>query len=134
MMRLLRFAFPLGVRSVFSCGVLSAVVLLAVGCARTPASPPDPLSPGDREIEGVVTAVDLSPMAYDGDGVVTVQVRPGARVIVRIPARQGLCAASFEGVNELAVGDRVAVRGALVEDDEGGIRPCLGETHYVRRR
>jgi len=114
--------------------LLFAAVLLAAGCARTPASSPDPLAPGDREIEGVVTAVDLSPMAYDGDGVVTVQAGPGDPVLVRIPARQGLCAASFEGLDGLQVGDRVAVRGAAGEDGQDGVRPCLGETHYIRRR
>ena len=110
---------------------LPFLVLLAAGCAP-PASPPAGAPPGDRTVTGTVTAVDLAPMAYDGDARVDVETADGARVHVLLPAREALCPASYDDVFGVAVGDRVEARGAVGEG--GAVRPCTSADHFFRRR
>ncbi len=109
------------------------LALAAAGCVRTPAATSTSVAAGDRAFDGVVTEIDLTPMQYDADGRVYVQAESGRPVLVRIPARQGLCAATFVGIDALAVGDRVSVQGSVV-DEGGAVRPCQSASHHVRRR
>lgn len=98
-------------------------VLLA-GCAG--------LAPGDGPtVSGEVTAVDLSPMAYDGNATLDVRTAAGETVRVEIPARTNLCQADLTGYGDLRVGDRVAVRGA--RQASGAVTPCTEPDHYLRR-
>ena len=108
------------------------VLLLAVGCATT--SAPDlVLETGSTTaLSGTVVSVNLEPMAYDGDGVITIETEEGATARVFVAARMNLCAAEGLGlVGDLATGDRVEVQGRVM----GGtnIRPCEGDEHYLRR-
>lgn len=111
------------------------VAFLAAGCAP-PASPPADAPPDappvDRTVTGTVTAVDLAPMAYDGDARVDVETADGARVRVLLPAREALCPASYDDVFGVAVGERVEARGTVVEG--GDVRPCTNADHFFRRR
>src|SRR5690606_4581306 len=110
-------------------------LLVLAGCVTStpsPSSTPPPAATGeDRTIAGTVAAVDLDPMAYDADGVVTVQT-DGGEVRVLLPARYGLCAATYDDWSGLAVGDQVEVRGAV--DTRGAVRPCESAEHYFRIR
>ncbi|MDX1421252.1 MAG: hypothetical protein R3181_14900 [Rubricoccaceae bacterium] len=117
---------------------LLALLVLA-GCMTTASPeappPPDGAPPADavsedRTVSGTVTALDFSPMAYDADGVVTVETDEGETVDVQLPARYGLCAASYDDWAELAVGDRVEARGAVTM--RGAVRPCEREDHRFR--
>ena len=100
--------------------------------AEAPLPEPPPETDDERAVEGAVTAVDFDPMSYDGDGIVTLRTDAGAEVVVRLPARYGLCDAAFDDWAGLAVGDRIAVRGAV--EAEGAVRPCASAAHYFRRR
>ncbi|WP_412061838.1 hypothetical protein [Rubrivirga sp. IMCC45206] len=100
--------------------------LLLAACAGTGDAPPA----ADGTLTGRVVAVDLSPMAYDGNALVTVAPDGGgADVVVHIPARQNLCAATIEDLDAVAPGDRVEVRG---EAGEGTVTPCTGADHVFR--
>ncbi|WP_420456050.1 hypothetical protein [Rubrivirga sp.] len=103
--------------------------LLLAGCTGTAEAPP--AGPAvDRTVTGRVVAVDLSPMAYDGDALVDVQPDSGgAPVKVHVPARQNLCVASIDALDAVVPGDRVEVRGA---GGEGIVTPCEGEDHVFR--
>lgn len=82
-------------------------------------------------VAGEVTAVDLSPMAYDGNATVDVRTAAGETVRVAVPARTNLCQAQGLGtLGEIAVGDRVEVQGE--RSAEGVVTPCLEATHYLR--
>ena len=109
-------------------------LLLIAGCvASQPSTPSPPDSPeADRTVTGTVAALDLDPMAYDADGIVTVETNEGAAVRVLVPARRNLCDADLSGFDGLTVGNAVAVRGAVTEG--GGVRPCESPDHYLRRR
>lgn len=86
---------------------------------------------GQGELTGVVTQIDLAPMAFDGDALIEVQTERGASRTVRIPARERQCEAPTQAiVDVLAVGDRVEVRGALGAD--GDVTPCAAPSHYIR--
>lgn len=117
------------------------LLLVLAGCVAS--EPPSPSTPStappvsavgeDRTVEGTVAEVDLEPMTYDGDGIVTVEADDGAVVRVLLPARFGICAATYDNnLFSVEVGDPIAVRGAVTED--GAVRPCERDTHYVRTR
>lgn len=85
----------------------------------------------DGLLIGTVTSVDLSPMAYDGDAVLVIDV-DGSPVEVRVPARINLCPAQDRiELAELSVGDRVEVRGSREAD--GAVRPCSEADHLLRK-
>lgn len=82
-------------------------------------------------VSGEVTAVDLAPMAYDGNATLDVRTATGETVRVAVPARTNLCQAQGLGVlGEIAVGDRVEVQGE--RSTEGTVTPCTAATHYLR--
>ena len=109
---------------------IALFALLLAGCTTAePLSPSDPAS-GDRFVQGRVTAVDLDPMAYDGNGQITLVTDGGEAVLVQIPARTNLCEADLRAYGDVQVGDRLSVRGA---PGGGGIVPCASEAHYLRR-
>jgi hypothetical protein len=97
-----------------------------------PSAPPSPVTSDgeDRTLQGTVVAFDLEPMSYDADGIVTVRTDDGEDVRVLLPARYGLCAATYDDWGELEVDDRVSVRGTVTE--EGAVRPCTSADHYFR--
>ncbi|WP_412068869.1 hypothetical protein [Rubrivirga sp. IMCC43871] len=110
-------------RLLFLSALLSA-------CTGTGDAPPR-TGPTDGTLTGRVVAVDLSPMAYDGNALVTVTPDGGgADVAVHIPARQNLCAAAIENLDAVAPGDRVEVRGTPGE--VGTLTPCDSADHVFR--
>jgi hypothetical protein len=117
--------------------LLLAAFLVFSACAPTappaPASPPasDASAGPDRTLAGTVAAIDLDPMSYDADGVVTVRTSGGDTVRVLLPARYNLCAATYDDWSDLAVGDAVEARGVVTS--EGAVRPCESAEHYFRR-
>ena len=104
--------------------------LLLAGCVT--ATPSDAPPGTDRTVEGTVTALDFDPMAYDADGIVTLETNDGEVVRVFLPARSNLCAATYDDWADLEIGSRAAARGAVVE--EGAVRPCERTEHYFRLR
>ena len=105
--------------------VLIAAALLAAlaGCATDGAATgntPRPLAIDQRVIvEGAVAGVDASPMAYDGNALVTVATTAHGVVTVHLPARRNLCRArGFELLEVLRPGDRVRVEGLATSADE----------------
>ncbi len=109
--------------------LLSALLAACTGTAESP--PADSAGDtADRTVVGRVVSVDLSPMAYDGNGVVEVQPDGGEAVVaVQIPARQNLCRAAIDPLDAVMPGDRVEVRGA---PGDGTVTPCEGEGHVFR--
>lgn len=118
---------------------LSLLLLLAVGCAPRPqpvAPPPESdAGPGpfitDVEVAGTVASVDADPWAYDGNAVLRIRTT-GGEVVVEVPARTNLCAATGLGlVTDLRPGDRVVVRGERSES--GVVTPCVRPGHGLTR-
>lgn len=90
-------------------GVLLACATLTVGCAAgggvQPLVAEQPVA-----FEGRVASVDLSPWAYDGNGVVVVDTVAHGAVAVQFPARWNLCRATPpEALDALTPGERVRV-------------------------
>lgn len=110
--------------------VLSAALLAAVAAASCATSPPQ--APGAAgvatTVEGTITAIDLQPWMYDGNGVVTIDAGERGRVAVQLPARWNLCKAAAVDVEALAVGVRVQAVGAMADD---GLVVCEGATHRL---
>ena len=105
---------------------------LLAACSA-PEAPADGRTAGttDRAYTGRVVSVDRSPMAFDGDALVDVQPDDGsARIVVHVPARQNLCAATIDGLGEVAPGDRVEVRGDATR--AGTVTPCERADHVFR--
>lgn len=92
-----------------------------------------PLNPGqDREIEGQVVDIDATPMFLDGDGEIFLRTELHGRVLVRVPARERLCAAQgLELFHLLESGDSVRVRGRVSGSQE--LLVCVEETHFLER-
>ena len=113
---------PLGI---VMCSVSLLVAL--TGCAVEGAAGEE----AGSLLTGTVTSVDRSPMAYDGDAVVVLDV-DGEPVQVRIPARINLCPARDRiELGDVQVGDRVEVLGARGEDN--AVRACAEPNHLLRR-
>jgi hypothetical protein len=88
----------------------------------------------EREtVSGVVTAVDLEPLTYDGPARVTVRTDSGEERVIEVPARINLCEAMSDiaDVSLIAVGDRVEATGD-VYPETGTITPCGSVEHYLR--
>lgn len=120
-------------RTLFLAFLLAGCTTVAPPETTPPLDPPPAdAAPEDRTVAGTVTAVDFDPMAYDGDGVVTVEADRGEAVRIQLPARYGLCAASYDDWADLSVGDRVEARGTVTLD--GAVRPCEREDHFFRIR
>ena len=101
------------------------LILALLGACSAPSSQ---APAGDATVRGTVAAVDLSPMAYDGDGEITVETERGP-VEVRVPARENLCAAAGQlAVVDLRVGDTVEVVGST---SGGAVRPCQSADHRL---
>ncbi len=99
---------------------------LLVGCA-----PGEAPTSSDSSFTGVLTSVDRSAMAYDGDAVLMID-SGGETVVIRVPARINLCSAREQiQLDQLRVGERVEVRGVLGSD--GAIIPCENPRHLLRR-
>ncbi len=90
---------------------------------------------GDEKptVTGIVTNVDLSPVAYDGPALLTVQADSGESKIIAVPSMgRNLCQAkdSIADPSLVAVGDTVSVLGEV--DSEGQIVPCVDASHYLK--
>ncbi len=110
---------------------LLLLALFVPGCALWDATPPSATSGDPSLLVGTVTSVDLSPLAYDGDAVIMVDV-DGAAVEVRVPARINLCPARDRiEFADLSVGDRIEVRGS--RESDGAVRPCSEADHLLRK-
>jgi hypothetical protein len=82
-----------------------------------------------NEVTGTVIGKDFSPWAYDGDGIVTVRTDSGAIVNVEFPAEATINCVAYPNTTRPNVGDRIEAKG-LIQD--GNIRPCESEDHYIR--
>lgn len=90
-------------------GVLLACASLAIGCAAGGAVQAL-VAEQPVAFEGRVASVDLSPWAYDGNGVVVVDTAAHGAVAVQFPARWNLCRATPpEALDALKPGERVRV-------------------------
>lgn len=81
-------------------------------------------------VAGEVVAVDLSPMAYDGNATLDVRTDAGSTVRVEVPARTNLCQAELGALGEIRPGDRVEVTGE--RSATGVVTPCADPTHSLR--
>lgn len=83
-------------------------------------------------VEGTVTALDVSPMFVDRDGLVIVETPARGVITIRVPAREALCAArGLSVIHVLQRGDRIRAAGTLVEP--GVVRACEDESHLLER-
>ncbi len=90
---------------------------------------------GDEKptVSGIVTNVDLSPMAYDGPALITIKTESGDSKVIATPSMgRNLCQAkdSVADVSLVTVEDTVVVRGEVGGD--GHIVPCSDISHYLR--
>lgn len=82
---------------------------------------------------GVILAIDLEPLTYDGPAIITFKTEGGFPRGIAVPARGFSLCPGFKNVvdiSTLKVGDYVEVRGEL--DYEGTIVPCEAEDHFLR--
>lgn len=110
---------------------LSALVFAALllhGCASH-----ESLVPGeDVSLNGRVTAIDVTPMFVDGDGLLTIESSAFGVVTIRIAARETLCPArGLDVFQTLSVDDRVSVVGTVTESRV--VRPCTKASHLLER-
>lgn len=105
---------------------LLVLALLASACGLRP----DPAAQaGPDPLTGTIEAVDLSPMAYDGDAEISLRTDGGEIVEVRVPARMNLCEATgLDLLNVLDVGMTLEVVG---ERENGVVRPCQSAEHRL---
>lgn len=83
-------------------------------------------------IEGVVSRVDTSPMAYDGNALVVVSTDAHGTVTVHLPARRNLCKAQgMDLLDTLQAGDRLRVDGTAT--GPGEVSVCLEASHRLQR-
>ncbi|MBY0539450.1 hypothetical protein K2P56_03410 [Patescibacteria group bacterium] len=84
------------------------------------------------ELLGLVTAVDLEPMTYDGPGRIILATEDGKSYTIEVPARMNLCEAkdSIGDISTLSIGDGLEVVGDITE--EGVVVPCGSMEHYLR--
>ena len=118
------------------------VVLVVIGLLIAQITPPgSPLNNTQGEelvdtmrasVSGVVSAIDLGAMAYDGPGRIVVLSEEGNYVVVAVPS-MGLpfCAAApnMASVGIIAIGDRIAAAGTL--NPSGAIVPCESADDYL---
>ncbi|MFM2357696.1 MAG: hypothetical protein RJA61_433 [Candidatus Parcubacteria bacterium] len=82
---------------------------------------------------GVILAIDLEPLTYDGPAMITFKTEGGISKDIAVPARGFSLCPGFKNVvdiSTLKVGDYVEVRGEL--DYEGTVVPCEAEDHFLR--
>ncbi len=80
--------------------------------------------------DGIVTALDLSGVAFDAPALITIKTDSDSLYAIAIPTMGlPLCAAQekIADVYEISPGDKVSVRG--ITDEAGQIVPCTSETH-----
>lgn len=108
--------------------VALVAVLTLTGCASGGA-----FTVGETvTFEGTVSALDVSPMFTDRDGLVIVETPNRGVITIRVPARGAGCLArGLSVIHVLQRGDRVRAAGTLVEP--GVVRACEGESHLLER-
>ncbi len=83
-------------------------------------------------VEGTVTALNVTPMFVDRDGLVIVQTPDRGVITIRVPSREARCVArGLSVIHVLQRGDRVRAAGTLVEP--AVIRACEDESHLLER-
>ena len=109
---------------------LLLLLLVLAGCKSTVPVEVSAVVPSNGIVRGTVQSVDMSPMAYDGNGLVAIETDSGAELVVDIPARMGLCQAEGLDVgSDLQPGDRIEVRGDI---QDGHMQLCTNPEHYLR--
>ncbi len=96
----------------FATPVIAVMLTLLSGCTA-PGQVLSPMAPEQQVvIEGRVSSVDTSPMAYDGDALVLLESDARGTVTVHVPARTNPCRAQGLGLlGLLQPGDRLRVAG-----------------------
>ena len=114
-------------RARYSIAAVVAVLALA-GCASGGS-----FTVGETVmVEGTVTALDVTPMFVDRDGLVIVDSPTRGVITIRVPARDAGCVArGLSAIHVLQRGDRVRAAGTLV--DARVVRPCEDESHLLER-
>ena len=105
---------------------VAASALTLAACSHAPVD-----AAASNAIEGRVTAIDTSPWAYDGSGVLTVDA--GTRSVrVSLPARWNLCKGrGLDTAGDLKVGDRVRVVGRA--GDDGTVDACSDANYSIQK-
>ena len=67
-------------------------------------------------ISGVVTFIDLDPLAYDGSGEIRIESSDGTRYTVFLTSGESLCDLTAIAIPNLKVGDRAQARGIINKD------------------
>lgn len=109
----------------FRTALIAATLTLAA-CTHAPVD-----TASSNAIEGRVSAIDTSPWAYDGSGVLTVDA--GTRSVrVSLPARWNLCKGrGLDTAGDLKIGDRVRVVG--VAGDDGTVDACSDARYSIQK-
>ncbi len=111
---------------------MAIVFCMAVigGCATTAPATQLLKAREQASIEGRITAIDLTPWAFDGNAVIQLKSDSNGLVAVQLPARWNLCKAQPVNTNALAVGRRVRVVGTVGESGEIGV--CERAEHRLQ--
>lgn len=120
-----------GPRRCSGVAVLTTLTLLS-GCA-VPGPAVQPMSPQQQVVlEGRVSSVDTSPMAYDGDALLLLESDSRGTVTVHVPARTNLCRAQGLGLlGQLQPGDRLRAEGQASGPRD--ITVCEHPSHRLQR-
>ena len=83
-------------------------------------------------LEGTVTSVDLTPMAYDGSALVVLATRAHGSVTLHLPARRHLCRAQgLDLLDGLKPGDGLRVAGTA--SGPADVVVCAQASHRLQR-
>jgi len=94
--------------------------------------PPSGLT-GEKEISGVVTAVNREEIIFDGPVLIELETAVGEPFTIAVPSMGFLmCAAApnIADVYDIVPGDKLSVRGT--SDEAGKIVPCENPSHYLQ--
>lgn len=110
------------------CMTLSLLVM--AGCVSTPTA--RLLRDGQQVIvEGRVSRIDRSPMAYDGDGLLVLDTSAHGEITVHLAARRNLCLArGLDLFNTATVGMHLQASGTATGPSDLSV--CRDSTHYLQ--
>ncbi len=122
-------------------GVFFAALIIGIGVLVAWPEPPAPApeapvvpEPVSLTLVGVITEVNFEQVAFDGPSLVTMLVSgTDESRVVAVPSMglpQCVAAADIADAYQLAPGDRIEVRGLLI--DNGHIVPCAEAGHYLK--
>jgi len=81
------------------------------------------------KIQGQVTGLDISPLAYDGAALMNLYVDDGNELEVHFPSGESTCRADISILEQIKNGDRVEILGRMIHEN---IISVCDEGQYIK--